>query len=557
MGKDGGEEAVRARHRANMEMLARYPGVVSVAFGLKESGGEVRPVWAYRVYVKRKRPNEELAPAERIPERVDGFRTDVVVAAVTVPATKSASVRPGSQIQRGVLNDPPASGTLGLIVLKDGVRHLLTNAHVLEDDRHFEYPHMYSPTRKRSAGTDCRNPAAEILRNNGIQVPRTARLTTSGAPPHRFAGRDYVVDAGIARLMPDVESSNVFGSAPVSATLAALLPEVPSEGDAPASIVRLEKRGARTGHTVGEVVHYFSPFTLRDGSSTDLFDIEVKPVSGTHRYERDYVLPSDADVAAAVERWRDQAVRATPRVEGGRTVLHLEGDVFVQQGDSGSVVVIHRDDPSAPRQAVGLLHSASAASIPRTDPLAFEHVPDDEPLYTGNGHVCFMPAVFDALGLDPSAAITPGVPGAGAVLELPPAWDEIDQPAFAALEGAARETELGKELFALVNRHYPELAHLVHHRRRVTVAWHRLGGPAFVASFLRTNGDPDAPLPRTVNGLGLPQALVRFRDVLMRECSDELRTVLADNTDRIVALAERAHTLRDLQRALDDVGTTH
>ncbi len=57
--------------------LMQYPGVVGVGIGVKETGGEMTPQFAFRVYVEEKKDPSEIPPDEVIPEEIMGFLTDV------------------------------------------------------------------------------------------------------------------------------------------------------------------------------------------------------------------------------------------------------------------------------------------------------------------------------------------------------------------------------------------------------------------------------------------------------------------------------------------------
>lgn len=77
--------AVRARHEAK---LLRFPNVVAVAEGLRTRGGAPTAEPCIVVYVARKLPAKALAPAARLPKRVEGVPIDVVEAGPisTLPA---------------------------------------------------------------------------------------------------------------------------------------------------------------------------------------------------------------------------------------------------------------------------------------------------------------------------------------------------------------------------------------------------------------------------------------------------------------------------------------
>jgi hypothetical protein len=78
---------LRAENEAIPEMLATgpedqlraIPGVKHVSVGLKDTGGKVTDQLCIRVYVKEKKDQQELTPAELIPSDINGVPTDVNV----------------------------------------------------------------------------------------------------------------------------------------------------------------------------------------------------------------------------------------------------------------------------------------------------------------------------------------------------------------------------------------------------------------------------------------------------------------------------------------------
>ncbi|MCA0454434.1 MAG: S1 family peptidase [Chloroflexi bacterium] len=114
------------------EALKQYPGVVSVEIGIKETGGELTEVLAFRVYVERKVAESELAPSEKIPDEIFGVQTDVIpydVPTLTFNEDKFRPLKGGIKIA----NDKDSGGTLGCIAQRnsDNTFVVLSNAHVL------------------------------------------------------------------------------------------------------------------------------------------------------------------------------------------------------------------------------------------------------------------------------------------------------------------------------------------------------------------------------------------------------------------------------------------
>lgn len=84
----------------------------------------------------------------------------------------------------------------------------------------------------------------------------------------------------------------------------------------------------------------------------------------------------------------------------------------------------------------------------------------------------------------------------------------------------------GIALRTLWFEHSAELVELVTTRRRVTLGWHRDGGPALVQSLYRMAADPTATMPLTINGEPPMARITRIHAVLRANASPGLRQAL-------------------------------
>jgi len=118
------------------QQLLRIPGVVCVGVGLKEVKDKLSDNICFRIYVKKKKPESELAQEHVIPKTINGIETDILVNHEIVPLTiDSSKYRPllgGIQIE----NERGAKGTLGCIVTinegpNEGKPAILSCHHVL------------------------------------------------------------------------------------------------------------------------------------------------------------------------------------------------------------------------------------------------------------------------------------------------------------------------------------------------------------------------------------------------------------------------------------------
>ncbi|MFW5748177.1 MAG: hypothetical protein ACOCYT_01045 [Chloroflexota bacterium] len=118
------------------EMLFNKPNVIGVATGYKESQGQRTDEPAVVVLVQQKRPNAALSASDRVPNEIDGVRTDVVeVGYVQAQEASNPRARFRPTIPGGVSigHFQVTAGTLGIMVRDrtTGERFLLSNNHVL------------------------------------------------------------------------------------------------------------------------------------------------------------------------------------------------------------------------------------------------------------------------------------------------------------------------------------------------------------------------------------------------------------------------------------------
>jgi hypothetical protein len=106
--------------------------------------------------------------------------------------------------------------------------------------------------------------------------------------------------------------------------------------------------------------------------------------------------------------------------------------------------------------------------------------------------------------------------------DIPPRDDAFDR-----LRGDLESSPSGRFLFALWERHRPELTALLTSDRRLMLVWHRGGGAALVQLMLRMLTHPEQPLPETLHGEPLMACLDRAYAEVRRCASPGLRADLA------------------------------
>jgi len=226
-------------------LLAHFPGVVSVDLGIKEVGGELTSVLAFRAYVSRKLPESELAADARIPSTVLGVPTDVIEY-TTEPSLHGDVVQGGTLASTGGCLS--AYGTLGCIATRtsDNKTVILSNQHVFE-----------------SVGEQIGQPGCICLCCACGKIADVTAVQEDGS-----------VDCGIALLRDGVHASNVIKSLNDDGTDGSL------QGSANAVVNGSAKKvGVGTGKTTGTIVsitHKANPKTNQ---------ILIKPTSTFTRFD--------------------------------------------------------------------------------------------------------------------------------------------------------------------------------------------------------------------------------------------------------------------------------
>lgn len=137
------------RERIFLEMK-KYPNVVHVGVGVKESNHQFTNILCYRIYVSQKKSPDALQEHERIPASIEGFATDVLLYGEIAQALDNGTYRPlkgGIQIKNDLYVDvnDRGGGTLGcLAYLDDGSDTIvgLTNQHVVAWNTSDEHPEI-------------------------------------------------------------------------------------------------------------------------------------------------------------------------------------------------------------------------------------------------------------------------------------------------------------------------------------------------------------------------------------------------------------------------------
>lgn len=255
-------EALQVKLRVERRLLA-LPGVHTVGLGGKVTGGSPTGDVAIRVQVTRKKPLSELPVDERIPETIDGIKTDVVQSATAV---NYSALSGGIEIECENTSDPGSltmvSGTLGCFARTTGGTPqvvLLSNDHVL-----------YGETSRRNDGDP-----VQVESSTGCSQKTIGKnLKTAG-------NTDPLVDAAIASLASGTDWQAQIQGVAVKGILDLRQSNL---SNLPASVQSqitnqtypVNKYGAMTSLTRGKIVD------INATTSTHTGQIQIMPLTGDY-----------------------------------------------------------------------------------------------------------------------------------------------------------------------------------------------------------------------------------------------------------------------------------
>ncbi len=491
----------RAEERALRELLASgveqklraLPNVFHVSVGLKEAKRRlVTDRLCIRVYVRDKKPLDELAPTQRIPAQIHGVPTDVNVVpefGFHADNTRYRPIKGGIQISNGWIDiTPPATlagitaGTLGCIAIDN-----------TDDDEMFLSAQHVLLASSVGPGNPIYQPAPIWFRNLRAPAQVPSMITDNGDKVGvvRRAVINDKVDAGIARI--DVSScchccgihfSNEINGLSVGGTPA----RSTIVGDEAATAgMTVFKVGAGTLRTEGRVVDVNFPSFTIPGTTARTFTGQI----------------SIQQVNTAVQ--------------------------FSDVGDSGAVVI------NAANKIVGLVFAGGkdVAGAPAGFLTIANHISD------------VLSALNIRIPYGSDVKVTAGEP----LMDVPVVMEaKIPEPYRAMRERMQRRARTA-QIFGLGQAHATEIMQLVNHCRPVMVAWHRAQGPALLATLMGAVRDGHYRIPARVKGVALHEALACMREVLARHGSPALRASLERHEGD--SILEATRDCRDLNEILE------
>lgn len=452
------------------ELQQNYPNISSVEVGIKRRGGELTDVLCFRVIVKRKVNENELAPHEVIPKEIRGIPTDVIPDETCIQCEDSSGydlLTGGIQISIGI-----GEGTLGCFVTRDAEPtgskkiYLLSNHHVIIGENGTVGKRVGQPSAPSGSNCCLCWDIADVFCGEVGSVAGTAStIGTVLTPP----GAPNAIDAAIAKLLgQDTTDPKTVHFANSIEEIGPVFSSTP-----PAPFDRVRKRGRTTGLTYGI----------------------IESVVATSNVRKEKTNPN------LIISYAGNTCRIKPLAEN---------PLMANEGDSGSVVVNSRN------QVLALIFAVPATVSP-----------DGTVTPSGEARAIPIQNVMTRLGISVlSSGTANSIPLSGIGVEkIKPlrAGNYIH-----AFEKQLHTIPEGPVFMQILLDHRSEVMDLINDNREVKVAWHRFNGPEYIGHILKNSAYPQHPVPPAINGYSLQNLLIKMSEVLERHGSRKLAKAVDD-----------------------------
>jgi len=566
----GNGVAIPAAHVTAIEALLAVPAVNRVGLGLKfDAAKRALPQWAYRVYLEPKTVfDADLATkaavrdalVAAVPAMQGGHAVDVFFDFELKLFTSRPELRPGAKLavfSPGLESETAEDyGSLGLVVTRGGTRYILTAAHVVGDGFKPLARDLYIDDRKKSlctqpiaarselpgTGADGVFLAVDTFRNGPTRGDGTDQTFPKAPPPPppvtaATFGVQVSVDAALVPIDAAMTNvSNLLDGVPSTITTRDLAPMVM---DATPAVVSVWKQGARTKRTRGVVVELMSAKRFK-GEALATWELQIDAVGepGDPNVDDTFGGIDDAmdlglaDTFPLLMRNRNFTAvvdTATPRT------LKWTGNAFGRPGDSGAAVF---DDAG---KVIGLLINGETTPLWSYRGEVTGWGAGVLKLSVGTTGACFIKQVFLRLGLNDASIVPATAPSAA------PAVRRVAfEPRLQVLVQELVRSPLGTELYRAAEHHADEIARLVHHHRRVTVAYHRGKAAAYAALLIDSLRDFSTELPLAIDGRSGRDACRSLFIALRSEASSGLQADLDRHSQLVFSIVDGAGSISTL-----------
>jgi hypothetical protein len=140
---------------------------------------------------------------------------------------------------------------------------------------------------------------------------------------------------------------------------------------------------------------------------------------------------------------------------------------------------------------------------------------------------------------------------------------DVDDAPLREIARVLQQSEKGRRVLALVERHRREINQLLNDSREVKVAWHRFQGPAFTAHVVKSVREHDHAIPTEIEGISPANLLIRMSVVLQDHGSPSLKADVEASTLPLLDLLSAGGRVHDLlerflaeDTAIDAVGVS-
>jgi hypothetical protein len=493
------QEELARLHREAEAALKKIPGVVGVGYGHRERGGKTTSEVAWRVYVQKKKPKSELRPEDMVPAEYQGIETDVLESPKVVdlscedldaysPLTGGITVTNNKSVTPG---GTIGAGTLTCFATMDtvGGPHNI----VLLSNNH-------------------------VLMANGGAVGDTVYQPSTRPGAEKMNPVGKIWKAGLKGLFDFTYPSEGKVTFKVDCCAAQI------------DICISSWCHTNCGESFNSLVH-----GLNIGGKNNIADVarvaqtDIKP-------GQDYVVYKvGRNTSRTVGKITD--AMGNPNTDNQNVIVikatepNCNGILqFADEGDSGSplinsnnqiIGILFGKDNNDPTQAFAC-HIHPVMNLLHVTPVTTAHAPTDNPAYA-SGTVWETPAIIE------------GKPNQTPVLRE-------------RFLGCAE----GKKIMELVEAHRREVVHLVNHNRRVTVAWRRNQGPAFLNRAINNARDPEQRIPSEIEGVTSAGLLSAMAEALKLQGSSALRRAIEQYGDAVIAYAADCRDLHALVDRLEE-----
>ncbi|MEP7343634.1 MAG: hypothetical protein ABI877_00145 [Gemmatimonadaceae bacterium] len=260
------------------------------------------------------------------------------------------------------------------------------------------------------------------------------------------------------------------------------------------AIARLTKEGNFTNE-IDEIGPIFGAAPLNAGGSTVLPTDKVFKRGRSTGYSEGIVVAASMTPPGGAKNHQIEIIPRGPKFKR-----------FANRGDSGSVVVNENN------AVVGLLWAIDA----ETEKLGFANI------------ITNVTTAMDITILNSGTAGT--IPlGSTQFTETETRTDGAAMPTDAIVK-ELEQTEVGRRILAMFDRHGHEINELINTNRQVKVAWNRYQGPSFTAHIIKSANEPGYRIPAEINGVSLTNLVIRISVVLQGQGSAGVAAAVEENT---------------------------